>query len=285
MASKKSERFLQSVIHILGLTQRLLVVSDTYVDFSKVQHYMIHRKKVTQGPIAVTGCLFEDNGVIPWPFPYGGFSTVLEKEVLEELVQPIYCNGFDDPIMSNSCASIVSNRIGERVIFEEGMSAFDLFYHYTAIEDFCFHSDWLIGYMIKYYSSSNEGGGLDGMKNFPFCGNFTGVNHDIINDCSVQDSVCHKQKPPDMESLALSSWVKRPERFKSIPILTKTSVDVATDVILQKEKAYEDYQHDLSKILLPNLMLIGTQETSTSVSIASNYSVAAYIFHLQIFIN
>ena len=85
-------------------------------------------------------------------FTFGGFGTFFTRGSLERMTRPIYCNDRDDPFLVKACAQLSKNRIGELDIFQEGDSVFDIFYKYAGLPNFCMHSDWLIGYMISFYS-------------------------------------------------------------------------------------------------------------------------------------
>lgn len=169
---------------------------------SQVHRFMLQERENNIGrPLARTGCLFEQNDVLPWPIPYGGFAYFLNKEAVQRMVQPLYCDGIHKH--SSACSSLEKNRIGERGIFEEGMSVLELFYKYSAIQDFCMHSDWIVGFMVKYYIHGHEQSqtfyaeehGLLGMLSYPLCGNFSDYAGEVIRPCDDKDSACHKQGP------------------------------------------------------------------------------------------
>jgi len=67
-------------------------------------------------------------------------------------------------------------------------------------------------------------------------------------------------KPEDMESLALSSYLKAPGSFRSLPHLTNTTMTAVTGMISEKKAA----QEIRSGMLLPNVQLIGAQKAGTT---------------------
>lgn len=67
-----------------------------------------------------------------------------------------------------------------------------------------------------------------------------------------------------MEALALSSWVRNPENYKSIPLLTETEVNNAVDMIIEHEAEFEADQEKYSAMTIPNVLLVGAQETGTT---------------------
>ena len=207
---------------------------------------MVEESKHREGqPLARAACVFEENSVnIPFSFPYGGFGTFLNKEALQKMIKPIVCNEGDRNRDKRICSSLKEDRIGETALFEEGMTILELFYKYSLLEVNCLHSDWILGFMIKYYLNPELEATRDdyqhqpehlllGMERYPYCGNFTSI---FTRPCHGTKSVaCHNQSPKDMESLALSSYVGAPESFSSIPRIDATSVDDTMAIITQKK--------------------------------------------------
>ncbi len=168
------------------------------------------------------GCLFRKDGYKRWPFPYGGFGTVLTRGSIKRLLHPIYCNKHStDAFTQGVCQSLARNGIGEQPLFREGMSVSDLFHDYSAIKMFCFHSDWITGYMARYYLLSEadelvndqDESKMYSMAIWPQkCGNWTHL-------CTVHSGVCHRQGPKAMEYLALMSFERSPTQYKQAPHL------------------------------------------------------------------
>lgn len=157
-------------------------------------------------PGIASGCL-----IIPRKFPademfhfsWGGFGTVLSKSAIEKLIRPLHCNEDHDV-----CQAINQDRIGERHLFQEGMSIADLMYKYTfdqAFKDaarwnevgYCFHSDVTISYFLQYATNNtwNE-------EIFDHARSVGGAQPKckVEKTCSIQDKVCHYIKPKQMES-------------------------------------------------------------------------------------
>lgn len=205
---------------------------DTFFDVDYfVSYAKIHDLLECNKPQAIAGCMIFENDMIAWALPYGGFGTVFNKKSLEMLVKPIHCLGKDtDILMDGVCSSLERNRIGEASLFEEGMSIFDLFYRYSAIRNYCMHSDWLLGYIVKFYLSSSPepltwDKGLQA-KNLPLwgmaafeatCGNYSSTGD--VRLCEDDPHLCHNQTPHDMESFAMLSYSQSPLNYRSIPAL------------------------------------------------------------------
>ena len=88
------------------------------------------------------------------------------------------------------------------------------------------HSDWLIGYMIKYYllnSNNIQYYQLDGIETYPFCGNYTSTGS--VRPCNDSSISCHMQTPKDMETLSLSMHAQAPDTFPTDPRLEETSFE------------------------------------------------------------
>ncbi len=151
----------------------LLVDDDTSVDIDKVVKQMEHKNVGGQ-------CVF--NKLTDFDFAFGGFGTFFGKEAIKRMTQPIYC---DEMRLSGTCAILKQNRIGELDVFEQGDSVFDIFYKYSALQDFCLHSDWVMGYMISNYS----GGRFDQLLPLR-CRR---------HDCDDASITCHNQTPELMK--------------------------------------------------------------------------------------
>jgi hypothetical protein len=124
-------------------------------------------------------------------FSFGGFGTFFNKASITHMTQPIYCDErqTDSDFMRTVCTNLQSNRVGERAVYQAGDSVFDIFYKYSALDNFCMHSDWAVGYMISYYS----GGELQQLK-----------PQTCLPPCNEESLTCHNQSPYDMEQFVLA---------------------------------------------------------------------------------
>jgi len=145
------------------------------------------------------GCTFH-YGSAGFKFAYGGFGTFFNKASIERMTRPIQCNddegreggGEDNSkvYMKSICENLQENRVGERAVYQAGDSVFDIFYKYSALDNFCMHSDWEIGYMISFYSGS-ELEQLDPKR----CRK---------HPCNGKSITCHNHGPIDMEKFVLA---------------------------------------------------------------------------------
>ena len=78
------------------------------------------------------------------------------------------------------------------------MSIAELFHDYSSLKMFCLHSDWLIGYIVKYYIFTD----IKGLAHWPStCGNVT-------MECRFGMEACHRQLPEAMESFSYSMNIR-----------------------------------------------------------------------------
>ena len=265
----------------------LLVDDDSYLDVGRVGKYMAMEEagdgseSSVPRPLARAACLFDDSddgptSGLPFKFAYGGFGVFFNREAIRELATPIRCNN-DDSKPSKPCVSLEKNGIGEATSFEEGMSAFELFASYAAREDYCMHSDWLVGYMVEHYlRGGNSDDELAGMKTYPRCGNFTASGD--VRPCRDGAAACHRQGAKDMEAMALSSYVRDEGRggFENVPKLAGTNMESARKAIAEKEK--EKAREASDNMVLPNVLLIGAQKAATS-SVSNSLLVSLYCIY------
>jgi hypothetical protein len=164
----------------------LIVDDDTSVDIEAVQLWMSEAK----GPRVGNPCA---GNSMQWGglsrTGVGGAGTFFNRAAIERLSEPLYCDNPKHESMNSTCAHLQDNRVGERDVYQQGDSVFDIFYKYSAMLDFCMHSDWAMGYMINAYSGSSlekigqcmqRGGG--------------GCPHDAV--------YCHYQNPKAMKNFA-----------------------------------------------------------------------------------
>ena len=141
-------------------------------------------------PSAGATCVY-NLGSNLFKFSFGGFGTFFNKASITHMTQPIYCDErqTDSDFMRTVCTNLQSNRVGERAVYQAGDSVFDIFYKYSALDNFCMHSDWAVGYMISYYS----GGELQQLK-----------PQTCLPPCNEESLTCHNQSPYDMEQFVLA---------------------------------------------------------------------------------
>jgi hypothetical protein len=235
-----------------------LVDDDTFIDTADVISYLQGEADGNKGLLMRAGCVFEKNDdSIPYSIPYGGFGLFLNKAALTKLSKPIYCRG--DQQDEAVCEQINADRIGEASIFRDGMSIFELFYRFSATKYFCMHSDWLSGYVVEFYLTSDkavvpEGDHtLGGILEYPMCGNRTAFSGSIRH-CTQDSYTCHNQSPQDMEHFALASYYRAPASYVNAPILAGTDLSSALSSI--KDIVASKQSH-----LLPNLLLIESSTT------------------------
>lgn len=164
-----------------------IVDDDTSLDINKMEPLML-QDSYKHRPFAGAMCTF-DNGFI---FPFGGFGTFLNRAAIKNMIQPIFCDDQQggDEFMESVCANLQKNRIGELDVFANGDSVFELFYKYSALKDFCMHSDWAMGYMLTFYS----GGSLNDL----------GPGQCRKPRCTSGSVTCHNQTPKAMKDFTLA---------------------------------------------------------------------------------
>jgi len=232
----------------------VLVDDDTALDMANLKKHIVDEEVVggmvhgEKEPLVYAGCAFpktfhlDDSAQAskgyPFPIPHGGFGTFFTKRAIQMLVQPVFCV-LEEKESSKSnnaiiCTNLKENRIGELAVFREGISILELFYRYSALRNFCMHSDWIVGYMIHFYLSprANSVSKKNGQRrppevpreisraNPPLCGNVTGHGSPI--PCTGEYIACHRQTPEDMESLAVDAFARSPGNFWKIPHLRGT---------------------------------------------------------------
>jgi hypothetical protein len=140
---------------------------------------------------AIAGCVIREHiQKHNFTFPWGGFGTIFTRGLLEKFLHPISnCSSTagDDSIkylstvpreltMSEferlACHRLSEDKLGESLLFRNGMSVADLMYayvthwEYTNAEKnwsrskpgFCMHADWVIGYFVNtYYLAKHTG--------------------------------------------------------------------------------------------------------------------------------
>lgn len=222
----------------------LVVDDDSYVDVPHLLHLLNwHREQRQQRATVLAGCLFQagEDSPLPFDISYGGFGTILDKKTITQLSTPIYCRNYvSDQFV---CDKINKNAVGEAPIFKDGMTLFHLFYLYSSIQNFCYHSDWMLAYVLEHYVHSDIDSGhyaesvsdaklsptLIPIQAYPSCGNITDAGN--TRPCSMDSITCHNLDPQDMEFRALKSYVDSPNDYSEKPMLSTTESDRAFDII------------------------------------------------------
>jgi len=188
-----------------------LSLNNTSQDADQV-NVLLEAKK--ENPFVGCGCVMNFGS---HPFPYGGHGSFINKAALQRMTQPIFCEGKKRRTkdMEETCATLRKNRAGELFVFDEGDSVFDIFYKYSALKDFCVHSDWIIGFMFSYYSGAN----LEQVKENDRCKLDNGQNR-----CSRDSATCHYMNPERMKKFALSRSLS-----KFVSVVLKAQGNEKTD--------------------------------------------------------
>jgi len=202
----------------------IIVDDDTYFDTHGFHQHL--QGTDPNDSRAYAGCLFEKNSEegIMWEFPYGGFGFVLSKGAIRQMMTPLHCDGSNDSTFENKpCQALEDNRINEKPFFKEGMTIVELMSNYSAFsEPLCFHSDWIMGYMVDFYlpvirhtSTESNATIIHPILTWPFqCG-----NHTLAPTCDPMSGengfmFCHRQEPEH-----LSAYQTRAEKL--YPSLSK----------------------------------------------------------------
>jgi hypothetical protein len=181
------------VLNVVVREFELLTPYHVNKDIENLKHSMQQHSEVVENlPFVGTGCVFN------FGFAFGGFGTFFNRAAIHQLTQPIYCNEGvsslreqsnhveSSSFMTSSCNNLQQNVIGELDIFQDGDSALDLFYKYSAIRQFCLHSDWAMGYIISRYLHMN----ISKLKPQRCKGHM----------CDLSSITCHNRGPEDMET-------------------------------------------------------------------------------------
>ena len=164
----------------------IIVDDDTSVDIEAVQLWMSEAKGPRVGNPCAGGTMSVVKGSLAG---MGGAGTFFNRAAIERLSEPLYCDNPTHESMNSTCARLQDNRVGERDVYQQGDSIFDIFYKYSAMVDFCMHSDWAMGYMINAYSGSS-------LEQFGQCLQRLG------RDCPFDALYCHYLSPEAMKQFA-----------------------------------------------------------------------------------
>jgi hypothetical protein len=117
------------------------------------------------------------------------------------------------------------------------MNLFELFYLYSSVENYCFHSDWLIGFILKNYIQADvkpqePSVAVAALEAYPSCGNIT-IATGEPRFCTKESPSCHNVGPQVMEFLALHSYSKSADGYETAPMLSTTTAKEASKIIKQ----------------------------------------------------
>ena len=197
---------------------------------------------------------------IPFDIPYGGFGTILNKAAITLLSTPIHCssgifsNIFHNKVTNQAVCNQIKSKtnIGEGSIFKNGMTLFELFYRYSSVQNYCFHSDWLMGYILEYYVKPSDSihknekiqaeespsqSVMVAVETYPACGNIT-VETSTPRYCTPESPTCHNLEPHNMEHFAMHSYVRNRNEYDNAPVLS-TSEDWKMKDILESVERME----------------------------------------------
>jgi hypothetical protein len=162
----------------------MLVDDDTFVDIEEVQRQMsLVQEVIDHLPYVGNGCMHPWTGV-------GGAGTFFNRAAIEVLTRPNFCDDRQQTSMSSVCKTLRANKIGEYDVFQQGDSLFDVFYKYSALHDFCMHSDNAIFWMVNLHSGTN-------MTQIGQC-------HGRGQPCNLGAVSCHYIKPEAMKASTLA---------------------------------------------------------------------------------
>lgn len=161
----------------------ILMDDDTWVNLPAVIDTLESEYPAAAG-VAVAGCLVRTPMQSQnFTFGWGGYANLFSKPVLQRWMTPINCTNVhysnltlhdlnrDDAALFEAqvCARLAQNLIGERPLFEQGMSVLELMHRYTfahpyvnvstswrGTPGFCFHSDWFPSYWVNLYYLSRR---------------------------------------------------------------------------------------------------------------------------------
>lgn len=158
-------------------------------------------------------------------------------------MRPVYCSGDKvDDFSESACRRVADNQIGERHLFQDGMSISDLQKAYATWQPyakykewttgFCLHSDWMWGFFSNFYNISKHNdedfyrdvphARMDGYnqselyagKNEPHHKGLRRICNNERENCDASSHICHYQTPEDMARLTAEVQQKFPEKYK-----------------------------------------------------------------------
>ena len=163
----------------------ILVDDDTAVDIREAVRQMVQvmdRPFHGQSPYVGNPCMMGKYAGV------GGSGTFFNRPAIEGLTRPIFCDKRQQDSMNLVCDKLNTNSLGAD-LFQQGDSVFDIFYKYSAIREFCMHSDAATAAMINWYSELSGG-----LIQFGHCHGSRG------QPCPNSGAIsCHYQSPEKMK--------------------------------------------------------------------------------------
>jgi hypothetical protein len=143
----------------------IIMDDDTYFNLEQfpkmIAEDVITTHRPLDDPYVLPGCL------VRWPihqinftFSFGGFGTIFNRASLLRLAEPIHCDSKSNTTSTSrgssedACAQVQRNMIGEKKLFQNGMSVVHLMHAYVNhqpykeyrnqnwTDGYCMHSDW-----------------------------------------------------------------------------------------------------------------------------------------------
>jgi hypothetical protein len=247
---------------------------DTYINFELFEQYMSTFD--TSAPRAIAGCMVRSPIMrVNFTFPFGGFGMAFSKGkccfsgshlgkiwhlchvytetfcnatagAIINYMRPVYCSGDKmDDFSESACRRIADNQIGERHLFQDGMSVSDLQNDYATWQPyvkykewttgFCLHSDWLWGFFSNFYNISEHNDSdfyrdvpharMDGYNNSELYAGKNEAHHKELRNkicnnerenCDPSLPICHYQTPEDMARLNSEVQKAFPDKYRRI---------------------------------------------------------------------
>jgi hypothetical protein len=181
----------------------IIVDDDTSVDINLALHQM---------SLEVVSSSSDDDKTTPYignpcmndrGAGVGGSGTFFNRAAIVGLTQPIFCSNEQQQqqqqqgssaSMTSVCERLIAKTTIDTTLYQHGDSIFDIFYKYSAIREFCSHSDAAMAMMINSYAEITGGG----LKQFGQCTGGRGMT------CPTTGAItCHYQNPDDMKQFAI----------------------------------------------------------------------------------
>lgn len=215
---------------------------DTYVNFEHFEQYMSTFDAAV--PRAVAGCIVRSPiWEVNFTIPFGGFGMVFSRGAIQNYMRPVHCSGDAmDDFSESACRRIKQDQIGERHLFQDGMSISDLQVAYASWQPyvgyknwttgFCLHSDWMWGFFSNFYNISKHNdekvwkdvphARMDGYnlseiyagKNDAHHAGLKRICNNEKENCHASSHICHYQGPEDMQRLTLETKRAFPANFR-----------------------------------------------------------------------
>ena len=204
--------YLQHLYHDVtdNIPDMLIIVDDdTSVDIN-LAVYQMSLVSDYATPYIGNPCMVKFGGA-----GVGGSGTFFNRAAIEGLTRPIFCNEQqkqqnqqqqqqqqqqkeDSGNMMSVCERLNAKTTIDTTLYQHGDSIFDIFYKYSAIREFCIHSDGAMAMMINGYAEITGGG----LKQFGQCSGGRGMT------CPTSGAItCHYQDPEDMKQFALDRGI------------------------------------------------------------------------------